>query len=371
MLSIKVTTDTRKIRFGLIGYGSWAERVHIPSLALAESAELVALCGPDAERARRMADQYHVAFATADPLALIQHPDVDAVLIASPNHAHAEAAIAAARAGKHVLCEKPLARTLDEARAMTAAVNTTGVRHIVAFTWRHVPAAQLAQRIVADGAIGRVLHVEAHFLHHGWLSLDTKRPWRFDRNRMGSGILGDLGVHLFDMLAWMVGAPITRVCARLSTFGPKPDIAGQPPVFDDAHLLLDFASGTHGSVRLSRVTASAYRAPFPDMHQGVELYGERGALIYDLHRHSQLELRRVKQPTTLIDAPNPLPASDNEWVVTHEMGRRQIERFTHAIRTGQAAQPSFADGLCAQAVMQAAERSQDSNTWAEVENTAA
>jgi predicted dehydrogenase len=99
--------DTRKIRFGLIGYGSWAERVHIPSLALANSAELVAICGPDAERAQRMAERLHLAYGTSDLQRLVSDPEIDAVLIAAPNDAHAAATIAAARAGKHVLCEKP------------------------------------------------------------------------------------------------------------------------------------------------------------------------------------------------------------------------------------------------------------------------
>jgi predicted dehydrogenase len=250
---------------------------------------------------------------------------------------------------------------------MAAVVEEADIRHMVAFTWRQVPAAQLAQRMVAMGEIGRVLHVSALFLHHGWLKLDTKRPWRFDRSRMGSGILGDLGVHVFDLLIWMVGEPITRVCARLSTFGPKPEVAGQQPVFDDGHMLLEFAGGARGSVRISRVTASACRAPFPDMHQGVELYGDAGALIYDLHQHSRLEVRHVKQPASWIEAPDPLPNSDDEWVVTHELGRRQIDRFAQAVRSGRAPAPGFGDGLRAQAVMQAAEWSHESNGWVDVE----
>ena len=250
---------------------------------------------------------------------------------------------------------------------MCSEVGQTDVLNMVAFTWRNVPAAILAQKMIAAGEIGRVLHVEAHFLHHGWLALDTRRPWRFDRSRMGSGILGDLGVHLFDLLAWMLGEPITRTCARLSTLGPKPEMSGQQPVFDDGHLLVDFAGGAHGSLRISRVTASAYQPPFPDMQQGVEIYGETGALLYDLHRHSQLELRRIKQPAVLLDAPNPLPSSTDEWVVTHEIGRRQIERFAQAVHSGHSLTPDFAAGLRAQAVMQAAEWSQESGGWADVE----
>ncbi len=360
---------TRKLRIGLVGYGSWAERVHIPSIALTESAELTAICGPDVERAQRMAEHYNASLGTDDLHRLVGSAAVDAVLVVSPNDAHAAAVVAAARAGKPVLCEKPLARTLDEARLMTAAVREADVQHMVAFTWRHVPALQLAQKMVAGGEVGRVLHVAGHFLHHGWLSLDARRPWRFDRRRMGSGILGDLGVHMFDMLAWLVGAPVTRVCARLSTFGPKPEVTGQRPVFDDGHILLDFAGGSHGSVRISRVASSAGRPPFPDMHQGVELYGDTGALVYDLHRHSRLEVRRAKQPATLVDAPNPLPDSTDEWAVTREIGRRQIDAFARAVRASRSTTPSFEEGLRAQAVMQAAEWSQEAEGWVNVELT--
>ncbi|HEY3342222.1 MAG TPA: Gfo/Idh/MocA family oxidoreductase [Anaerolineae bacterium] len=352
------------------GLWFWAERVHIPSIALSESAELSAICGPDAERARRMAERYHALLGTNDLQQLVTCPHVDAILVAAPNDAHAAAAIAAARAGKPVLCEKPLARTLDEAQLMCSEVEHTDVQNMVAFTWRNVPAAILTQKMVTSGEIGRVLHVGAHFLHHGWLALDTRRPWRFDRSRMGSGILGDLGVHLFDMLAWMLGEPITRVCARLSTFGPKPDIGGQPPIFDDGHLMVDFAGGAHGSLRISRVATSAYQPPFRDMHQGAEIYGETGALIFDLHHHSQLELRRVNQPAVMLDAPKPLPNSTDEWTVTREIGRRQIEHFAQAVRSGHPVNPSFKDGLRAQAVMQAAEWSQETEGWVDVELTA-
>ena len=357
-----------KVRIGLVGYGSWAERVHIPSIALADSAQLVAVCGPDAGKAEAMARQYGAAWSTNDPLHIATADDIDAVLICSPNNAHAPVAIAAAQAGKHVLCEKPLARTLAEAREMARAAQHAGIRHMTAFTWRNVPAARHTQHLVAAGEIGHVLHASAHFLHGGWLKLDNKRPWRFDRARMGSGILGDLGVHVFDLLAWMIGSPITRVCAQLSTFGPKPAVAGQEPVFDDGHLLLEFGNGAHGSVRISRIATSASRPPFPDMHQGIELYGDAGALVYDLHRHSQVELRRPKTPTRLLDAPDPLPASADEWIVTHEMGRRQIERFARAVLDGHPASPDFADGLRAQAVMDAAERSQAASGWVNVDN---
>ncbi len=356
-----------KLRIGLVGYGSWAERVHIPSIAQSASAELTAICGPDPERAQRLAERYHAAFGTNDLRQLVGSPIVDAVLIASPNDAHADAAIAAAQAGKPVLCEKPLARTLDEALRMTSAVHNANINNMVAFTWRHVPAVQLARKMIGDGEIGRVLHVSARFLHHGWLTLDLRRPWRFDRRRMGSGILGDLGVHLFDMLTWLLDEPMTRVCARLSTFGPKPEVNGVQPVYDDGHMLVDFASGAHGSIHLSRVTISSGQPPFLDMHQGVELYGETGALIYDLHRHSQLEVRHARQSAVLLDVPNPLPDSPDESIVTREIGRRQIESFARAVLAGRRAEPSFYDGLSAQGVMQAAERSQESGGWANVE----
>ncbi len=358
---------SRRIRVGLIGYGSWAERMHIPGIALSESADLVAICGPDAERAHHLAITHGAAWSTDDPQQLVSSPEIDAIVIATPPDAHAPLAIAAARAGKHVLCEKPLAHGFDEARAMLNAVEEARVCHMVAFTWRNVPAAELAQRMIAAGEIGRVYHVAAHFLRGGWLKPDNRRLWRFDRRRAGSGILGDLGVHLFDLLTWMVGQPIVRICAQLATFGPKPQTPGLQPVFDDGQLLLDLAGGAHGSVRVSHIATSANRSPFSDMHQGVEMYGETGALIYDLHAHSRLESRRPKEPAQILQAPNSLPDSDDERIVTREIGRRQIDRFVSAVLARKAVVPDFHAGLRAQAVIDAAERSHEADGWVEVD----
>jgi predicted dehydrogenase len=352
---------------GLIGYGSWAQRLHIPSIAMSAGATLAAVCGPDEGRARQLASEHGARLGTADYRAVIARPDVDAVLIASPNDTHAQIAIAAARAGKAVLCEKPLATTLADARRMTAAVREAGVTGMVAFTWRNVPAAQLAQATVASGGLGRLFHVAGYLLHGRWLALDTRRPWRFDRRRAGSGILGDLAVHVFDLLEMITGQAITRVCAGLATFGPKPDVAGQQPVFDDGQILLEFAGKTRGTVRVSRVAASAGRPPYPEMHSGIEIYGEKGALIHELHRHSGLELRRPGEAARLLDAPDPLPASDDEWVVTREIGRRQIERFAAAVLAKRPAEPDFTSGLRAQAVVDACERSHDRGAWTDVE----
>jgi predicted dehydrogenase len=341
--------------------------MHLPSIASTDSAVLIATCGPDAERAQRLAMTYGAAWSTDDPRQVVGSPEIDAILVVTPHNAHASIAIAAAHAGKHVFCEKPLACTMDEARAMTCAVEETGVCHMVGFTWRNIPAAQLAQSMIAAGEIGQVLHVAAHFLRGGWLELPKKRLWQFDRRRAGSAILANLGAHLFDLLPWMIGQPIVRVCARLATFGPKPETPGQSPAFDDGHLLLDFASGAHGIVHISHITTTAQRPPFPDTHQGVEIYGETGALIYDLHAHSRLELRRPKQSAQIVQAPNPLPNSHDERKVMGEVGSRQIGRFICAIQTGTSAVPNFHAGLRTQAIIDAADRSHEANRWIEVD----
>ncbi len=359
---------TRRIRFGLVGCGSWAERMHLPSIISADSAELVAVCGSDAGRAQWLASVHGAAWSTDEPQRMVGSPEIDAIVIVTPHDAHAPVAIAAAHAGKHVLCEKPLACSMDVARTMTNAVEEAGVCHMVGFTWRNVPAAQLAQSMIAAGEIGHVFHASAHFLRGGWLELPHKRLWQFDRRRAGSAVLGNLGVHLFDLLPWMLGQPIVRVCARLATFGPKPEIPGQPPTFDDGHLLLDFASGAHASVRVSHITTTANRPPFPDTQQRVEIYGATGALIYDLHAHSRLEVRRPKQPVQTIQAPNPLPDSGDERVVMGEIGCRQIGRFICAVQAGTSAAPDFHAGLRAQAVIDAAERSHEANSWVEVDD---
>lgn len=355
-----------KVRIGLIGYGSWAQRVHIPCIALSQSASLTAVCGPNLERARELAAQHGAALATTDPAELIASPQVDAILIAAPNDAHAQPAIAAARAGKAVMCEKPLAVTLADAEEMTAAAERADVPNMTAFTWRNVPAAGLARAMVAAGEIGRIFHVGSHYLQGRWLTPDPSRPWRFDRRRAGSGILGDLGVHVFDLLGWITGQRIARVCAGMASFAPKPDVPGQEPVTDDSQLLLELASGARGTVRLSRIAVAAGRPPFPTMHLGIELYGERGAIVYDLHAHSSLEIRRPGQAAQRVPTPDALPDSDDEWVITRELGRRQIERFARAVLASRMVEPDFRDGLRAQAVVDAAERSAAAQAWVDV-----
>ncbi len=358
--------SSRRVRIGLIGYGTWAQRVHIPSIELSQSAVLTAVCGPDAARARQIAAASGAELATVNPDELISSSQVDAVLIASPNDAHTPPALAAAQAGKAVLCEKPLAVSLADARRMTDAAVQADVVHMTAFTWRYVPAAVLAHNLVAAGEIGRIFHVAGHFLQERWLTPDTTRLWRFDRRRAGSGILGDLGVHLFDLLEWMTGQRAVRVCAGLASFGQAQEVKGQAPVFDDAHLLFEFSSAARGTVHLSRVAKAAGRSPFPLMHQGIEIYGERGAILYDLHTHSEVEVRPLGQPTRRIPAPDPLPTSEDEWVVTRELGRRQIERFGQAVQTRTATAPDFTAGLRAQTIVDAAERSWDARAWVDV-----
>jgi len=342
--------------------------VHIPSIELSQSAVLAAVCGPDAGRAKALAAQHGAPLATDDPDEVIASPQVDAVLIASPNDAHAAPALAAAQAGKPVLCEKPLAVTLADAKAMTRAAERAGVTNMTAFTWRHVPAVRLAQTMVASGELGRIFHVGASFLQGRWLRPDTSRMWRFDRRRAGSGILGDLGVHIFDLLMWITGLRFSRVCAGLASFGPKPEVPGQRPVDDDSQMLVEFSSGAWGTVRLSRIATAAGRPPFPSMHSGIELYGERGAILYDLHAHSSLEVRRPNEASRRVPAPDPLPDSDDEWVVTRELGRRQVERFAQAVRGRKSTDPDFRAGLRAQAVVDAAERSWETRGWADVED---
>ena len=356
----------RRVRIGLIGYGTWAQRVHIPSIGLSQSAVLTAVCGPDAARARQIAAEAGAELATAHADELINSSEVDAVLIASPNDAHVVPALAAARAGKAVLCEKPLAVSLADAQRITDAAVEADVVHMTAFTWRYVPAAVLAQQLIAAAEIGRVFHVAGHFLQERWLTPDSTRLWRFDRRRAGSGILGDLGVHLFDLLEWMTGQRAVRVCAGLASFGWTPEAARQMPVFDDAHLLLEFSSAARGTVHLSRVAKAAGRSPFPQMHQGIEVYGERGAILYDLHSHSGVEVRPLGGPTRRIPVPDPLPTSDDEWVVTRELGRRQIERFAQSVQTRTRTAPDFHAGLRAQTIVDAAERSWEARAWVDV-----
>jgi predicted dehydrogenase len=376
---------------GVVGYAfmgaahahAWRTAPHMFDLPLTPA--MVALCGRDAAAVKAAADRQGWASAETDWRELIARPDVDLVDICTPGDLHAEIAIAALDAGKHVLCEKPLANTQAEAEAMTAAAQraaSKGIRSMVGFNYRRVPALALARTLVADGRLGEIRHVRATYLQD-WLT-DSAFPltWRLQRERAGSGALGDLGAHIIDLAQYLTGEPITAVSGSLRTFvGQRPvtgRAAGEPetgPVtVDDAAVFTARlgAGVTLGSFEVSRFATGRKNA------LRIELNGSLGSVAFDLERLNELEFHdhagnalTAGFTRILVTEPDH-PYLSGWWPPGHVLGwdvtfSHEIADLVTAIAKGTQPRPSFADGLQVQRVLAAVQESAASDSsWTSV-----
>jgi predicted dehydrogenase len=365
---------------GMVGYAfmgaahsqAWRNAARAFDLPLEPS--MAAVCGRDRAAACAAAERYGWMAAETDWHALIGRPDVQLVDVCTPGDLHAEIAIAALGAGKHVLCEKPLANTVAEAEAMAAAAARAaarGIRSMVGFNYRRVPALALARRLVGEGRVGTVRHVRASYLQD-WL-VDPSAPltWRLRRDRAGSGALGDLGAHIVDLAQYLTGELIVGVSGASATFvaeRPLPAADGHetglgPVTVDDAALFTArLSSGALGSFEATRFASGRKNA------LRVELNGDRGSLAFDLERLNELRFHdHAENPAVagfrriLVTEPSH-PYLSAWWPPGHVLGWEHT--FTHqardlvaAIAGGSDPRPSFADGLQVQQVLAAVQHS--------------
>ncbi len=383
-------TGKPPLRIGMVGYAfmgaahsqGWRTVGRVFDLPLRP--EMAVICGRDADAVRAAADRHGWAEAETDWRALVERDDIDLVDICTPGDSHAEIALAALAAGKHVLCEKPLANTVAEAEAMARAAQEArdrGQAAMVGFNYRRVPATALARRMVEEGRIGTLRHVRVAYLQD-WL-VDPQFPltWRLRREQAGSGSLGDLGAHIVDLAQYLAGERLAGVSALTETFvkeRPLPtapssglaavSAAGTGPVtVDDAAVFTGrFASGALASFEATRYATGRKNA------LRIELNGERGSLAFDLERLNELEyhdgtgdaahggFRRI-----LVTEPDH-PYLDAWWPPGHGLGyehtfAHQARDLVHAIAEGRSPEPSFADGLQVQRVLAAVEESAEKN----------
>jgi predicted dehydrogenase len=220
---------------GMVGYAfmgaahSQAWRTAPAFFDLPLTPRMAAICGRDREAAGGVAGRFGWESVETDWRRLLERDDIDVIDICTPGNTHAEIAIAALEAGKHVLCEKPLANTVEEAEAMAAAAEAAsgrGVRAMVGFTYRRTPAVAFASRLVAEGRLGTIRHVRGQYLQD-WLA-DENAPlsWRLDKALAGSGALGDIGAHIIDMAQFVTGTPIASVSGLMETFVKTRPLAG-------------------------------------------------------------------------------------------------------------------------------------------------
>ena len=288
--------DVPSVGVGMLGY-SFMGKAHsnalktLPYMIYPPPAmpELVAICGRDESAVAEAARRYGYARHYTDWRELIDDEQVQLFDNGGPNNAHAEPCIAAAVAGKHVICEKPLARDAEEAATMLAAVRAAGIKHMVGFNYRSVPAIRQARQLIESGKLGRIYHYRAVYLlewilpHYG-----TPRIWRLNKERAGSGALGDLGAHIIDLAHYLVG-DIASVGAATRTFideRPSPDGSGNAKVnVDDAFVAtVEFTNGALGTLESSRFAAGRKN------HQVVEINGELGSICFNLERLNELQV---------------------------------------------------------------------------------
>ncbi|MCX7682986.1 MAG: Gfo/Idh/MocA family oxidoreductase [Anaerolineae bacterium] len=285
-----------EIGVGMLGY-AFMGKAHtnaykkIPYLVYPPPAmpRLVAICGRNEEAVAEAARRYGYETYYTDWRAMLEDERVQLFDNGGPNDAHAEPCILAAQAGKHILCEKPLARTAEEARQMLDAVNQAGVKHMVAFNYRFVPAVRQARALIESGALGRIYHFRAIYPQE-WIMPHYNTPliWRLQKRHAGSGALGDLGAHLIDLARFLVGE-IKSVSAMTRTFiteRPLPDGSGMGSVdVDDAFAaVVEFENGALGTLEATRFAAGSKN------RQSWEVNGEKGSMRFNLERLNELEV---------------------------------------------------------------------------------
>ena len=375
-----------EIGVGMVGYAfmgrahsqAWRTVGHAFDVPL--TPRLAAICGRDETATRAAADRLGWADVETDWRALIARDDVQLIDISAPGDLHAPIAIAALAAGKHVLCEKPLANTIEEAEAMVAAADAAypgGARAMVGFNYRRIPALALARRLVAAGRIGAPRHVRAAYLQDWLTDADAPFTWRMRADKAGSGALGDLGAHIVDLARYLTGDVITGVSALSATFTTKRTPAGgthaEPVTVDDATLFIArLGSGAVASFETTRCAAGRKNG------LRIELNGTAGSLAFDLERLNELEFydhtddavtagfRRI-----LVTEPDH-PYLEGWWPPGHTLGWEHT--FTHqardlltAIAAGEQPEPSFGEGLRVQRVLDAVQRSASGGEWVKVD----
>ena len=361
----------QSLRVGIVGAGAWARQAHVPGFQECPGVELVAICDVDlarAEQAAREASIARVYRAASDMLAVER---LDLVSVVTPDDCHLVDAGAAIAAGAHVLCEKPLATTLEDARALAALAAQAGILTKVGFAMRYSPAMAALRELVVTGALGEPRLLEA-FQQNGQF-LDPMAPfhWKMDRRRTGGGAIVEYGVHTIDLARWIVGE-VSSVCAASRTWTaerPLADGAGIQPVDvdDSTGWLMEFASGAIGVCHAGWSIVG--RPPGVE----VRVFGSRGAarclLSDNLPGAERLEVAGPDgafRPAFIPAHHSALMPQDEPW--WYRFPAHLIRRFVSEIRANQPESPSFEDGVRAQAVLDAILVSMRERRWVDVEN---
>ena len=406
----------KTLRVGLIGYGfmgkahsnAWRQAPHF--FPLKARLELHTICGRNSAAVQTARAQMGWQFAATDWREVVESPLIDLVDISSPNDSHAEMAIAAARAGKHVLCEKPLAMDVKQAEAMLAAVQKAKVTHMVCHNYRRVPAIALAKKMIAEGAIGQIYHYHARYAQDWLVDPEAPMRWKLQKQFSGSGAHGDINVHIIDLARYLVGEfkevsglmhtfvkerPLTEGPQALALLpqhrqprsppkasrGKPPDAAaanrhqklGKVNVDDTSLLFGRFENGAIANLEATRYAAGRKN------HMTFEINGSKGSLCFnfeDMNRLGYCETasapdRQGFRDILVTQVGGVHPYVGNWWRPGHAIGYEHtfihsVADFVNACVDGKPVQPSFEDGLKNQRVLQAVEKSAETRKWVEV-----
>jgi predicted dehydrogenase len=375
----------KELRIGMIGYG-FMGKAHSNAYAQANhffpceyKPVLKALCARNADKAKSFAANWGYESIETDWRKLLERSDIDAVDICTPNNIHKEIAIAAAKAGKMILCEKPLAMNTAEGEEMCEAVEKAGVANMVWYNYRRVPAVTLAKQIIDSGKLGRIFHYRANFLQDWTINADVPQggaaTWRLDAEAAGSGVTGDLLAHCIDTAIWLNGS-IKDVSAVTETFVKERMHAEtgkmQSVGIDDAcSFFCHFGNGSLGLFESTRY-ARGHKALYT-----LEINGENASIAWDLHDlhrlkyfdHSDESIVRGWRSIHVSDGNQPYMG--NWWVPGLQIGYEhsfihQVADFLKSLETGEPAHPSFRDALETQRVCDAVLSSAKTRQWADV-----
>jgi predicted dehydrogenase len=361
------TAQSRPVRVAIIGAGAVSDYHHVPGLRLDPRARLVAACDENSALLERRKQEWGV-WTTTDYEKLCAAPDVDAVIIATPNFTHRPIAVAAARGGKHIMCEKPLGLSAADVRAMYEAARNAGAVHMTAFTYRFAPSMRYLRHLVHSGALG----APRHFRSQRFLDWpETSWGWRQYKDKAGAGDLFDMTIHRIDFAIDLLG-PIARVCGAVARFAPRDRTAdGQscPPseVDDWSCLIGEFASGATGVWEGTTLAKGYGRNGFG--HEWAEVNGSEGSAVYRLHEPNTILLGKTGQDLEPVAVPaeflkpasSPRDPSQGEpaTVFRYDLAWELVS----AIVEKRSAVPSFLDGLNAQIVADAVLESHARRSW--------
>lgn len=381
----------KSLKVGLIGH-KFMGRAHTHaytdvSLFFTPEIEIVkkTLCANE-ESVTSLAHKWGWQNSTMDWNDLVNDPEIDIIDIAAPSSIHAEIAIAAAKAGKHVFCEKPLALTLEDAKKMVDAVKAAGVVNMIGFNYRRVPALTLARQLIQDGEIGEVFHFRGIY-QQGWL-VDPGFPlaWRLRKEAAGYGSHGDLGAHVIDIARYLIGE-IDEICCMQETFineRPKPKLEdglvaiagkeiGKVDVDDASASLIRFT----GKKTMGYIEVTRYGTGHKNENR-IEVNGSKGTIIFNMEKMNDLEFYSISDKEHIQGfrriqvGEGSHPYMSNWWPAGHIIGFgdtfvNQVFDFISAIRDGKKVKPDFMDGYICQKVLDAGQRSAEEREWIKVE----